>query len=335
MLKLIPVTELLELQEMPILLDARSEGEFEMGHIPGAISFPILNNEERKLVGTCYKQKGHEPAVILGYELVGNKFAQYVSYAYKHWKGREIYVHCWRGGLRSNIMGNLLSSAGFNVKLIKGGYKVYRSEVLKYLAGNFVFKVLGGYTGSGKTEILKQLEARGAQVLDIEGLASHRGSAFGSLGLPSQPRQEHFENLIFEKLRRFSPNKPVWIEDESRLTGKLQIPDQIYAGLRNSFVYFLDYSIEKRAIQTLSEYGDFEVQLLAETTLKLRKRMGDLLNREAIQLLHEGDKQGWVLKVLAHYDKQYDFGFSKRSVDSSLSLQLEGEELIQYLLTVA
>ncbi len=131
MLKLIPVTELLELSEMPILLDARSEGEFEMGHIPGAISFPILNNEERKLVGTCYKQKGHEPAVVLGYELVGNKFGQYVSYAYKHWKGKEIYVHCWRGGLRSNIMGNLLSSAGFTVKLIKGGYKTYRAEVLR------------------------------------------------------------------------------------------------------------------------------------------------------------------------------------------------------------
>jgi tRNA 2-selenouridine synthase len=272
---------------------------------------------------------------VLGYELVGNKFGQYVSYAYKHWKGKEIYVHCWRGGLRSNIMGNLLSSAGFTVKLIKGGYKTYRAEVLNYLAGNFEFKVLGGYTGSGKTDILKQLEARGAQVLDIEGLASHRGSAFGSLGLPDQPRQEHFENLLYEKLRRFSPNKPIWIEDESRLTGKLQIPDQIYAGLRSSFVYFLDYPIEKRAIQTLSEYGNFEVQLLAETTLKLRKRMGDLVNREAIQLLQEGDKQGWVLKVLSHYDKQYDFGFSKRSVDSSISLQLEGEELIQYLLTVA
>lgn len=332
MLKLIPVSELLHLPEMPILLDARSEGEFNQGHIPGAISFPILNNEERKEVGTCYKQKGHQKAVVLGYKLVGPKFPDYLEQAYKRFGQNEIYIHCWRGGLRSQIMGNLLSSAGFRVNLIKGGYKTYRHEVLNYLASSFEFKVLGGYTGSGKTLVLIEMEKHGAQVLDIEGLASHRGSAFGNFGLAPQPTQEQFENRVYAQLKKFDPGKPVWIEDESRLTGKLQIPDKVYEGIRNSFVYFLNYDLNYRSEITLKEYGSFDTALLAETTAKLKKRMGDLNNRMAIQFLLEGDKQAWVEMVLKHYDKQYDFGFSKRLPNSHKEINLKGEALIEFLL---
>ncbi|OYU96027.1 MAG: tRNA 2-selenouridine(34) synthase MnmH [Bacteroidetes bacterium B1(2017)] len=334
MLKLISISDFINEPKTGLLLDARSEGEFERGHIPGAISFPILNNEERKLVGTCYKQKGHKEAVLLGYELVGTKFKTYVEYAYANWEGQEINIHCWRGGLRSQIMSNLLSSAGFNVKLIKGGYKAYRQVVLDFLAKDFEFFVLGGLTGSGKTYVLDELENRGAQVLNIEKLANHKGSAFGSLGQHPQPSQEHFENLSFEILREFNFENPVWVEDESRLIGALQVPTQIYQGIRNSFVYFLGYSFEDRLEHILKEYGCFDKNLLIERTKQIKKRMGDLINRMAIEALENGDLRTWAEIVLIHYDKQYRYGFGLRKPGQSKDILLKSEELILELLSV-
>ena len=331
MFKIIPIQSLLNLPETPFLLDVRSEGEFEQGHIPGAISFPILNNEERKLVGTCYKQKGHNAAVLLGYELVGPKFTSYLKHAYKHFVGKEIYMHCWRGGLRSRIMANLLSSAGFEVNLIQGGYKSYRHEALAYLNTTLDLQVLGGLTGSGKTEILESLAHTGAQVLDIEKLANHKGSAFGAIGLPEQPTQEQFENNIFAHCFHFNSQKPIWVEDESRLIGRLQVPTGVYAGIREGFVHFLDYSFEERLAHIIAEYGVFEKQILIATTAKLKKRMGDLINRQAIDALEIGDVATWAGLVLSHYDKQYYFGFSKRDPLLSIKINLKGPELISYL----
>jgi len=334
MWKLISVSDYLKLPEPTLLLDARSEGEFEQGHIPGAVSFPILNNEERKLVGTCYKQKGHQAAVILGYELVGPKFKQFVAHAYHNYIGQEIYIHCWRGGLRSQIMSNLLSSAGFKVHLLKGGYKTYRQEVLNFLAKDFEFEVLGGLTGSGKTYVLDELENRGAQVLNIEKLANHKGSAFGSLGQNPQPSQEHFENLSFEELRKFNFENPVWVEDESRLIGKLQVPTQIYKGIRNSFVYFLEYTFEDRLEHIIKDYGCFDKELLIERTKQIKKRMGDLLNRTAVEAIENGDLRAWAEIVLSHYDKQYRYGFGLRRPGKSKAITLKDDDLIQELMVI-
>lgn len=334
MLKLIPISDFLSLQHPVLLLDARSEGEHLQGHIPGATSFPILNNEERKLVGTCYKQQGHKPAVIMGYKLVGPKFSEFLKHAYKHFEGQEIYIHCWRGGLRSQIMANLLSSAGFEVNLIKGGYKTYRNEVLNFLAQDFEFEVLGGLTGSGKSEVLEQLSLKGAQVLDIENLAVHKGSAFGALGLPEQPSQEQFENNLYQVLKKFGLNQPIWVEDESRLIGRLQIPTSIYTGIRNGFVHFLDYSFETRLSHIIQEYGVFPPAHLAEITAKLRKRMGDLNNRTAIESIQQGNVQAWAEEVLKYYDKQYLYGFGQRETSASKKIEWEGEELFTYLLNI-
>ena len=333
MLKIVSIQSYINLPESALLLDVRSEGEFEQGHIPGAISFPILNNDERKLVGTCYKKKGHNEAVLLGYELVGPKFTSYLAEAYKHFAGQVIYIHCWRGGLRSRIMANLLSSAGFEVNLIEGGYKTYRAVVLDFLNQAFTFHVLGGLTGCGKTEILQTLGDSGAQIIDIEKLANHKGSAFGALGLPEQPTQEQFENNIFKHCVHFNFNKPIWVEDESRLIGRLQVPTGIYAGIRESFVYFLDYTFEERLAHIVSEYGVFDKLVLMETTVKLKKRMGDLLNRQAVEAIQVGDISNWAALVLAHYDKQYLFGFGKRSLEMSEKTTLKNNELINYLLS--
>ncbi len=333
MLKLKNISEYLQPSTPALLLDARSEGEFEQGHIPGAISFPILNNEERKLVGTCYKKQGHREAVKLGYQLIGPKFSEIISEAYKRFDGHDIHVNCWRGGLRSQIMGSLLQSAGFKVSVLQGGYKTYRNLVLNYLSGDFSFEVLGGLTGSGKTTILHELENRGGQILDIEGLANHKGSAFGALGMQKQPSQEQFENLLYQKLISLDPSKVIWIEDESRLIGTLQVPTQIYLGIRNGFVHFLDYAFEERKLQIIKEYGCFEAPVLAQITEKIRKRMGDLNNRLAVDAIKIGNKEDWADLVLSHYDKQYLYGFSQRNPLRSRQINLNGDALFADLLS--
>ncbi len=331
MLKQISINEFLNRPKNALVLDSRSEGEFFQGHLPGAISFPILNNEERKSVGICYKQKGHREAVLLGYRLVGPKFEDLVKYAYSNFPVGEIYIHCWRGGLRSQIMGNLLSSAGYQVHLLKGGYKVYRTEVMDFLAGDFEFKVLGGFTGCNKTFILRDLKQLGVQVLDLEDLANHRGSAFGNIGLPAQVSQEQFENDIYAELNNMDLSKPIWVEDESRLIGKFQIPIKIHEAIRRCQVYFLDYSFEKRCENILNLYGKLKREELILSTQKIKKKLGDLKTREAVNFLEEGNLQEWVKIVLAYYDKLYQFGLEKREPTMIIKLDLVEEELLEYL----
>lgn len=331
MLKQISIIEFNDRPKNAIILDSRSEGEFMQGHIPGAISFPVLNNEQRKKVGTCYKQKGHQAAVVLGYELVGPHFKRFVEDAYQNFPIGPVFIHCWRGGLRSQIMGSLLSSAGYQVYLLKGGYKVYRNAVFDALSGQFEFKVLGGFTGCNKTVILNELSQLGCQVLDLEDLANHRGSAFGNIGLPAQISQEQYENDIYTHLKAFDFSKPVWVEDESRLIGKFQIPTKIHDAIRSGIVYFLDYSFETRCNNILELYGKFAKEELIASTLKIKKRLGDLKTREAIAFLEIDNLDEWIKIVLAYYDKLYQFGLEKRDKDKIVKINIEGIELLNYL----
>ena len=331
MLKTITLSEWINMPNPMPLLDARSEGEYEQGHIKGAISFPVLNNEERKLVGTCYKQKGSDQAVLLGYKLVGPKFEAYLKEAFKRFPKGAIAVHCWRGGLRSRIMGNLLDSAGYEVYQIKGGYKTYRELVLQYLERDFEFKVFTGYTGSGKTVLLEKMETEGFQVLNLERLANHRGSAFGNLGLPEQPTQEQFENSLYEVLWRFDPKRPIYTEDESRKIGRVVLPLKIYEAVRNAPLTFLDYAFENRLNHILETYGRFEPKELIPPTEKLKKRMGDKENRAALVSLEAGDIATWAAMVLKHYDKQYTYSMTLKDKSKISYTKEEFDVLIQNL----
>jgi tRNA 2-selenouridine synthase len=306
------IEELFKLKETLTLLDVRAPVEFEQGHIPNAINFPILNNEERKEVGTCYKQNGHEAAVILGYKLVGPNFHQLVKQAYKQFKNKEIIIHCYRGGLRSRIMANLLSTAGFQVHLLQGGYKKYRHWTLEKLEADYQFKVLGGYTGSGKTTVLKQFATQNIQVLDLENLANHRGSAFGNIGLPPQPTNEQYENLLALELYQMNAEIPIWIEDESSMIGRCKVPTKIHEAIRNNQLYFLEIDIDERVKNIITDYGHFDKEILIQATQKLHKRLGDLRTREAVQLLEENNIADWAKAMLIYYDKTYLFGVSKR-----------------------
>jgi tRNA 2-selenouridine synthase len=306
------VVEVFGLQEHIPLIDVRAPIEFNQGHIPGAVNFPILDNENRKLVGTCYKQNGHEAAVILGYKLVGPQFYLLVKQAYKLFPNKKVIINCYRGGLRSRIMANLLSTAGFEVYLLQGGYKKFRHWALTKLNDSYTFHILGGFTGSGKTIILKELATKNIQVLDLEGLANHRGSAFGNLGMPEQPTNEMFENLIAVQLQKFDAHKTIWVEDESSLIGRCKVPKPIHENIRKSTLYFLEISLEKRIENIVAEYGQFDKAILQQATQKLYKRLGDLRTREAVQLLNENNLTDWAKAMLLYYDKTYLFGVSKR-----------------------
>ena len=194
----LPLLDFMNEAKDSIVLDVRSEGEYKQGHLPGAINVPLLNNEERKIVGTTYKQVGREAAVIKGFELVGHKFADYIKLVQKLSPSKKISVYCWRGGMRSNTMGWLLQLSGFNVTVLKGGYKTFRNWALETLKEERNVVILGGKTCTGKTELLKKLKEKGEQVIDLEQLACHKGSTFGSLGQDAQPSNEHFENILLE-----------------------------------------------------------------------------------------------------------------------------------------
>jgi tRNA 2-selenouridine synthase len=298
-------------QHYPIL-DVRSPGEFERAHIPGAISFPIFNNEERAKVGTSYKHEGKDQAIELGLEIVGPKLANWVKMAKKLAVDNTILVHCWRGGMRSGSMSWLFETAGLKVKTLVGGYKAYRNYVISEFDRKIPFIVLGGKTGSGKTDILIEMQKRGAQVIDLEGVAHHRGSAFGHLGLAPQPSSEHFENEVVAQLRQMDYSKPIWIEDESRHIGQVFMPLGLYTQLRAAPILFLDIAAEYRLPHLVEVYAHYPKEALAHAVGKIKKRLGGDFYKNAIEALQVDDFTLVAAITLQYYDKAYVHGLKKR-----------------------
>ena len=297
------------------VIDVRSPLEFNKGHIPGAFNIPLLNDEVRVQVGTAYKKKGHHAAVKLAFELCGGDFYKMIKEAELICKGQDktILVHCWRGGLRSNTMAWMLSLSGFRVYLLKGGYKVFRNWALAQFDKPKKVVILGGRTGSGKTDILKVLAERGEQVIDLEGVAHHKGSAFGSLGQPAQPSNEHFENQLALICNALDPERLVWVENESRQVGSNIVPAALFERMRAASTIQLNVSREDRMTRILEEYGKFPAEQLAEKTLLLSKRLGIQKANEAVSLLRDDNVPMWLEIVLDYYDKNYDYGMSQRS----------------------
>jgi tRNA 2-selenouridine synthase len=297
--------------EIPVF-DVRSPSEFKQGHLPGAISFPLFDDAERAIVGTLYKQQGKELAVLEGLRIVGPKLAGFVEQAIALAPGRELAMYCWRGGMRSGSMAWLLRSAGFTVRLLQGGYKAYRQTVQHHFTNAFPFIVLSGPTGSGKTEILAELRALGEQVIDLEDLAKHRGSAFGALGMDEQPSIEQFENNLYQQLEMLNLSKRIWIEDESRNIGKVALHDGIWQNLDNAPLVLLESSIEDRVLRLVKEYGRFDPELLRASLNKIAKRLGGLTLQEGIEALETGDLAKVAEITLRYYDKSYHFSREKR-----------------------
>lgn len=295
-----------------VLLDTRSPAEYEKGHLPGALCFPLFENDERAEIGTLYKRKGRDVAVMRGLEIIGPKMARMAQSAAELANGQTVYLYCWRGGMRSHSMGWLLETAGMNVQVLEGGYKAFRREVQGKLASDYPLLVLGGYTGSAKTQILQLMKKAGAQVIDLEALAQHKGSAFGNLEDEPQPHTEHFANLVWSELRSFNPDRPVWVEDESRSIGTVYLDDGLYQKMHSAPLVMLERSRTERAAFLAEDYGAINPELLIYGVEKITKRLGGQHAKAAIAHIQEGELTEAAKILLTYYDKAYQHNMNRR-----------------------
>lgn len=311
MIQSVDIQEFLELSKSIPIVDARSESEFESGHIPNAHNIPILNNEQRKIVGTLYKQNGREAAVYKGLELLGPNMSTRLKQGVKIAQNGQVLVHCWRGGMRSEFFAFLLKFYGLQPILLKGGYKSFRGKVHDTFNNSLQIVVLGGRTGSGKTILLEKLKELGEQIIDLEQLANHRGSSFGGLGMEVQPTQEQFENDLYDCLSKLDPNRIVWIEDENRTIGRIVIPEAIWSQMKSAKKIYLDRDFDERIDQIMTDYSGFSKENLIHSMNRIGKRLGPQHIKKAIEYLENGEIREAFKMALVYYDKAYIYGLGK------------------------
>ena len=323
MAQILPIEKFLPLTDTLPLVDVRSPAEFAQGHIPGAVNIPLFDNEEKAVVGVGYKQGGKENAVQLGLEIVGPKLAGFVKQAKRLAPKKEILLHCWRGGMRSGSMAWLFETAGMKAYTLEGGYKAYRRYIREQFSRPVKMLVLGGTTGSGKTDILKVLEKRGEQFLDIENIAHHKGSVFGLLGQKPQPTNEQFENNLADAWRRFDFKRIIWLEDESLQLGSCVQPDPLFFQLRKAPLIKIIVPKPEREKQLVKEYGRFKKEELREQLVKIRERLGGQYLKKALKALENGDLQTVAGLALRYYDKAYAYGTLQRPQENIFELKVE------------
>ena len=313
--------EFLALPQQTAVLDVRSPAEFKKGHIPRAVNLPLFDDEQRAEIGTLYKQKGRDKAVLRGLEIVGPKMADFVRQAQRITKAIRtplpsnhnadnqpppvIGVHCWRGGMRSGSFAWLLQQAGFEAVVLEGGYKAYRNHIHQALERSVHLIVISGLTGAGKTKYLHRLRDQGQQVIDLEGLANHRGSAFGAIGLGDQPSTEQFENDLYHAASELDLDRPIWVEDEGNRIGGVVVPESFHVQLRNAPAVFINVSMQRRVDHLIEVYGELPREQLADSVERIKKRLGGQHVTEAIDALERGDLKTTTEIVLKYYDKTY------------------------------
>lgn len=310
------------------IIDVRSPKEFAQGHIPGAHNLPLFTDEERAIVGTLYKQQGRDAALLEGLRAVGPKLASIVEQAKAIAPHGRIRVHCWRGGERSGSVAWLLDKAGFTeVHTLKLGYKAFRNHVLASFTAPRVLGILGGYTGSGKTETLRHLQDLGQVVVDLEALAHHKGSSYGAIGEAPQPTTEQFENLLWDRLRSIPTDQLIWLEDESAMIGKVKMPDALFAQMRQVRLFFVEMPIEERTDRLVKDYGAYPKALLAEATQRIEKRLGPQHCKAALEALENGDLRTVALISLRYYDKAYARSSSQRDQRNVIRIPATASDL--------
>jgi tRNA 2-selenouridine synthase len=292
------------------IIDVRSPAEFAQGRIPGSFNIPLLSNEERAEVGTVYKQIGQKEAIELGHKLVEPKLDWFLSEGKRIAPNGAMGVLCWRGGMRSGWMAQFFASHGYKTTLLKHGYKAFRRWAMRVIEQPKQVKVLGGFTCSGKSDMLREMIQNGEQVLDLEAIANHRGSAFGYLG--AQPSNEQFENEIAVRWARFESEKPIWIEDESRLVGNCFIPVGLYEQMQHAPLILVEKTLEERLKIVARDYYEKDPAELIASVQKIHKRLGGENTRLAIEAIERGELDNFAKIVLAYYDRAYQHSITRR-----------------------
>jgi len=326
MIHTLAIDEYMNLPKTIPVVDVRTPLEFNQGHICGAYNLPIFSNEERVQVGTCYKQRGREEAVLLGFDLTGPKWSGFIEQALELAPNKKIAIHCWRGGMRSGAMAWAFDMYGFEVYLLQGGYKKYRRWVLDAFAQPFYLLILGGMTGSGKTNVLRELKKQGEQVIDLEDLAQHQGSAYGSMGKLIQPTQEQFENNLASVLQKMDNRERLWLEDESITIGKRVIPNPLWIQMRAAEVIKLVVPIKERIQFLVDEYGSLDQDFLIACTQQISKRLGPEQTKSALLAIEENRMSDFIRWVLVYYDKTYQIGQNPRAAARVYEIKCEGTD---------
>jgi len=309
------------------VIDVRSPSEFSNGHIPGAYNIPLFDDKEREIVGTTYKKEGRRKAILKGLQLTGPTMNLKLELAIELAKENRLLVHCWRGGMRSEAMAWLFSLGDIETQILDGGYKSYRHHVLEKISEKRKYIVLGGLTGSGKTEILNYMKGIGHQVIDLEGIACHKGSAFGSLGQSAQPTSEHFANLLYHEVEKTDRDKVVWLEDESKNIGSVFMPDLFYTNLRESSVIAIVMDVETRMPRLLKEYSAYPKEELISSIKRISKRLGGDNTNEALRGVGESNFSRAIEITLNYYDKTYLFGLKKRPAEMIRYIETDTDEI--------
>ncbi len=325
----ITISDLMALKDPIPLADVRTPAEFAHGHIPGAFNLPLFTDEERVSIGTTYKQVGKEAAIILGFDLTGPKWSGFIKQALEMAPKKKIALHCWRGGMRSGAMAWALDIYGFEIYKVEGGYKQYRRWVLDQFEATYALYILGGMTGSGKTRILHGLRSLGQQVLDLEELAQHQGSSFGSMNKLVQPTQEQFENNLASELSKQDRQRKIWVEDESSSIGKRTIPRPFWDQMVTSFLIDIKVSAVRRMEALVQEYGSLDKDFLIECTERIRKRLGLDHAKNAIIAIKEDRIADFIGVVMIYYDKTYRTGLARRNADHILNVDIENTDHTQ------
>jgi len=332
----LPVAEVVaHLRDFNTLVDARSPAEYAEDHLPGSINAPVLDDAERALVGTLNAERGAFEAKRLGAAIVSRNIGGLIERLFaerdRHWRP---LVYCWRGGNRSGSLATVLARIGWRTHVIEGGYKAFRRHVIDDLAAipaTLRFVVVGGRTGSAKSRLLERLAAQGEQVLDLEALASHRGSVLGSLPGAPQPSQKHFETQIWDRLRAADMSRPVFVESESRKVGRVQVPEALILAIRGSRVAVVDADVDVRSRFLLAEYEHFRQDVPA--LLALLEHLVPLHGAERIRewkRLVASDR--WLELVerllVEHYDPSYDRSMKRNfgRLDEAPRVRLEGTD---------
>ena len=328
-----------------LVVDVRTPLEYAEDHIPGAINVPLLSNEERVEIGTLYKQSGPHPARVKGLEITAPKLPAIVAEIAEAADGRPVLVYCWRGGLRSRTVTAVLELTGYRSLQFPGGYKRYRNHVIDYF-DRFTppgpLMVLHGLTGIGKTTFLERLRGNGTwSVIDLEGLAAHRGSAFGMLGLEQNLTQKRFESLLWDVFRRVPAGMPIILEGESRRIGRVALPGTLYEKMREGIKLWCEASLETRVRRLLEDYGreEYRGEMIAALD-RIRKKLGGEKYAELSGFLGRWELEPFVRELcVSYYDRNYykvrdwtedtiisleDYDAASESLGNYLRMRLQG-----------
>jgi tRNA 2-selenouridine synthase len=293
------------------VIDVRSPGEYEQGHILSALNMPLFNNEERAEVGTLYKQEGQAVAMKRGLDIVGPKMVSFIEFV-EQLDTDTVLLYCWRGGKRSSSVGWLLENYGFSAHTLAGGYKSYRQALLSYFQQPLPLRILTGYTGSRKTETLHALASLGEQVVDLEGLARHQGSRFGNPMSSGQPTAEHFQNSLYEAFLPLDLSQPIWLEDESFRIGQVHMVEPLYHQKEKSPHLLIEVPKASRIEHLVQNYGRLPRRKLIEATRAIQKKLGGKDTQQAIDYLESGEIGSAAAIILQYYDRRYRKSIEKK-----------------------